>query len=319
VPFMEQELNGEETAIQQTGEKEPNSHAEHVAVPEETKQTTPQPKRYGFFLSIVTLIVFLVMIAVNALANILPINGLMTGDVSERYANLFAPAALTFSIWGLIYLLLAAFVVFQFFVPATEAGKKRLRWVQWLFILSSLANATWIFLWHYLLIPASVIAMLVILISLIVINQRLASQKLSGQEMILLRLPFSIYYGWITVATVANITALLVYLNWDGWGIGESLWTMLVLVVATIIALAVIGRNRDFAYGLVIVWAYVGILIKHLDPVKGFNGEHITVIVCVSICMGLVAAASFLALIGRRVRLVSRNKKEEVKGQNAST
>lgn len=316
---MEQAPNNEETVVQQTVEKDLNSHAEHIDVNEGANQAEPQPKRHGFFLSIITLIVFLVMITVNALANALPINGLMTGDVSDRYANLFAPTALTFSIWGLIYLLLAAFVVFQFFVPQTEAGKKRLQWAQWLFIVSSLANATWIFLWHYLLIPASVVAMLVILVSLIVINQRLASQKLSARERILLRLPFSIYFGWITVATVANITALLVDLDWNGWGIGEPLWTMLVLIVATIIALAVIGRNRDFAYGLVIVWAYIGILIKHLDPVKGFNGEYITVIVCVSICMGLVAAASFLALIGRSVRLVARSEKEEAKDQNIST
>jgi hypothetical protein len=268
-------------------------------------QSIVQP---GFGRSILVLIVLIVMVAVNAMANILPINNLSTGEISDAYPNLFAPAGLTFAIWGLIYLLLAAFTVFQFFQPKTEEAARRLKFVQLFFVISSLANAAWIFCWHYLLLPASLALMLVILISLIAINHRLAKEKLAANEWLFLRLPFSIYFGWITVATVANVTVLLVDLDWNRFGLNEPFWTIIILIVATIIALAVIGKNRDWAYGAVVVWAYAGILIKHLeaDLSKGFGGQYIMVIITVSICLGFVAAASFLSILGRKVRFVSK-------------
>ncbi|MDW7656368.1 MAG: tryptophan-rich sensory protein [Bacillota bacterium] len=277
---------------------------------EKSAQTQVRPKAQpGFGRSILVLIVLIVMIAVNAMANILPINNLTTGAISDDYfPNLFAPAGLTFSIWGLIYLLLAAFTVFQFFQPGNDAAAKRLKFVQLLFVISSIANAAWIFCWHYLLLPVSLVLMLVILVSLAVINHRMAKEKHAANEWLLLRLPFSIYFGWITVATVANVTALLVDIEWNRLGLSEPFWTVVILIIATAIALAVIGKNRDWAYGAVVVWAYAGILIKHLEPdlSQGFGGQYIMVIVTVSICLGFVAAASFLAILGRKVRFVTK-------------
>ncbi|NLE15624.1 MAG: tryptophan-rich sensory protein [Spirochaetales bacterium] len=260
------------------------------------------------------------MVAVNAMANILPINNLTTGEVSDNLPNLFAPAGLTFSIWGLIYLLLAAFTVFQFFRSQNEEAGRRLKFVQLFFVISSVANAAWIFCWHYLLLPVSLGLMLVILVSLVVINHRLARENLAAREWLFLRLPFSVYYGWITVATVANVTALLVNLNWNRFGLSEPFWTVIILVVATVIALAVIGKNRDWAYGAVVVWAYAGILIKHLEPDlnQGFGGQYIMVIVTVSICLGLVAAASLLSLVGRSVRLVSKSEADQKQKPDAT-
>ena len=113
-------------------------------------------------------------------------------------------------------------------------------------------------MWHYGLLPLSLILMLVILISLIIISFNLARKALPFRERLFLRLPFSVYFGWITVATVANVTALLVDLGWNGFGLAESTWTILILIVATLIALVVINRNRDWAYGAVVVWAYCG-------------------------------------------------------------
>lgn len=255
---------------------------------------------------ILILVVLIIMVGVNALANILPINNLTTGEVSDQLGNLFAPAGLAFSIWGLIYLLLAAFTVFQFFPPASVEAAGRLKQVRLYFTLSSLANAAWIFCWHYLALEASLVLMLVILICLILVNLKLGGKKLPFKEMLFLRLPFSIYFGWITVATVANVTALLVDLKWNRFGLSEAFWTVVTLVVATIIAVAVINRQKDWAYGAVVAWAYAGILIKHLDPLpEGFGGQHIGVIVTVSICLGFVAAASLLAVLGRTVRVVS--------------
>ena len=254
--------------------------------------------------AVLTLVILIVMVAVNAMANILPINGIGTGEVSDSYPNLFAPAGLTFAIWGVIYLLLALFVVFGFFTPSSKEAAGRLKLVRTFFIISSLANAAWIFMWHYGLLPLSLILMLVILVSLIIISSNLAGKALPFRERLFLRLPFSVYFGWITVATVANVTALLVDLGWDGFGIPESSWTIVILIIATLIALAVISKNRDWAYGAVVVWAYCGILIKHLDPVKGFGGQYTLVIITVSICLGFVAATTLLALIGQRIRLM---------------
>ena len=254
--------------------------------------------------AILTLVILIVMVAVNAMANILPINGVGTGEVSDSYPNLFAPAGLTFAIWGVIYLLLALFVVFGFFTPSSKEAAGRLKLVRTFFIISSLANAAWIFMWHYGLLPLSLILMLIILVSLIIVSTNLAGKPLPFRERLFLRLPFSVYFGWITVATVANVTALLVDLGWDGFGLSESSWTIVILIIATLIALAVISKNRDWAYGSVVVWAYCGILIKHLDPVKGFAGQYTLVIITVSICLGFVAATTLLALVGQRIKLM---------------
>lgn len=293
----------QEPGVQKPSQTEPEKPAQNQAQPE--MQARGQP---GFGRSILVLITLIIMVAVNAMANILPINNLTTGEISDAYPNLFAPAGLTFAVWGLIYLLLAAFTVFQFFQPKTEEAARRLKYVQLFFVISSVANTAWIFCWHYLLLPVSLGLMLVILICLIAINHRLAKEKLPAFEWLFLRLPFSIYFGWITVATVANVTALLVDLDWNRFGLSEPFWTIVILIVATLIALAVIGKNRDWAYGAVVVWAYAGILIKHLeaDLSKGFGGQYIMVIITVSICLGFVAAASFLSILGRQVRFVSK-------------
>lgn len=258
----------------------------------------------GLVWKLICLIVFLAMVIVNALASILPINGQDTGAISDSYPNLFAPAGITFAIWGLIYLLLGAFTIFQFLTARSPEAVKRLQWARIMFIVSSLANIGWIFCWHYLQILASLILMLVILVCLAVIHIKLTRVKMNPAEYLFLRLPFSVYFGWITVATVANVTTWLVSIGWDGWLFSEEMWTVIILVVATIVALAVITSRGSWAYGATLVWAYAGILIKHLDP-EAFASAYTAVIVTASICLGLLAAASILAVFGRKIRLSS--------------
>ncbi|MBN1275303.1 tryptophan-rich sensory protein [Candidatus Woesearchaeota archaeon] len=234
---------------------------------------------------------FLAVVVINGLANMLPINGVTTGGVSDSYPNLFTPAGLTFSIWGLIYLLLAGFVLFSLGV----FGKKRSAAadkVAWPFIISSLANIAWLFSWHYGLIWLSVVFMLCLLVSLIVIATRLRSLRLSPAERWLVRLPFSVYFGWITVATIANITVFLVSIGWGGFGLSEAFWTVLVLVVGALIGLWRSYVDRDVAYLLVFVWAYTGILVRHLSP-SGFAGEYGGVIVTLIVCLGV-----FVLMVG---------------------
>ncbi|MDN5314896.1 MAG: hypothetical protein PWP10_3646 [Clostridiales bacterium] len=251
---------------------------------------------------IIVLIAWMAMIVVNALANILPINGVGTGEVSDSYPNLFAPAGITFVIWGLIYTLLLVFTIYQFSTPSDEEATVRLGRVRFFFIISSLANIAWIFAWHYRQIAVSTILMLIILVCLIIIDGLGKKQQLTFREKLFVKLPFAVYFGWISVATVANITTLLVDLGWDGFGIADNTWMVVITIVATVIALTVVSTRMNWAYGAVFVWAYAGILIKHLDP-AAFNSQYIDVIITVSICLGLIAASSVLALFGRTLRV----------------
>lgn len=236
---------------------------------------------------IITAVTFLLMIVVNILANTLPINGQTTGEVSNSYPNLFAPAGITFAIWGLIYLLLAGFTLYLlgFFQGDSDDVKSDLlNKVGIVFSISSIANAAWIFAWHYNRIPLSMVLMAVILDCLIYINYLINNENLTSREKLFIGLPFSVYFGWITVATIANATTLLVSIGWDGFGLPEQFWTVVILIVGMLIGTATIIRNKDIAYGLVMLWAYAGILLKHVSE-SGFAGQYPAIIYTVIACM----------------------------------
>lgn len=250
-------------------------------------------------LGILNLMVFVVMVAVNALANILPIGGVNTGEVSDAYPNLFAPAAITFSIWGLIYFLLLLFVLYSIGAFGKKGGFAASRSASMPFIISSLANIAWIFSWHYRIIPLSLALMLVILISLMTAYVRIQKQSLSTAEKCFVRLPFSIYFGWITVATIANVTTFLVDIGWNGFGIAETAWMGVALIAALVIGAVTTLRYHDWAYGLVILWAFAGIYIKHISA-AGFNGQFPLVIYTVMAVFALQLAAEVAALVKQK-------------------
>jgi hypothetical protein len=214
---------------------------------------------YGNLLS------FILTIVVNSLANIIPLNGKTTGELSDSFPNLFVPAGYVFSIWGLIYILLAIFTISQALPKYRDEGI--IEKISYLFIISNLANSSWIVFWHFEIVFASLLVMLILLISLILVYSRLEIGKnsVSRNEKLFSHIPFSVYLGWITVATVANVTALLVFINWDGFGISEVVWTAIVISVATLITLILIFTRRDYAYALVPVWAFIGIALKQLN------------------------------------------------------
>lgn len=193
------------------------------------------------------------MFVVNILANVLPINGMTTGALSDAIPTYFTPAGYVFSIWGLIYLGIVAYVI-SMFTNFTDEDRKIYPWV----ILSSLANTAWIFLWHYKLIYVSVIAMVILLASLIAISLTLNKSK---KVSIFKTLPFNIYLGWISVATIANISAALYAANWNGFGISPEVWSAIMIIVATGLAVYSIFKKR-YTYSLVILWAVIGILVK---------------------------------------------------------
>jgi hypothetical protein len=244
-------------------------------------------------IKITVVVTYAVMIIMNALANILPINGMDTGAISDAYPNLFAPAGITFSIWGLIYFLLALYVLYQLGVLKSgtrEGNSNLLNRIGVLFSISSIANALWILAWHYQQLLLSLALMIVILVSLIAINLITRKAVLSGRERLFIRLPFSVYFGWITVATIANVTTLLVDIGWNGFGISESIWTIVILAVGATIGIATMFSFRDMAYGLVLIWAYGGILYKHISP-DGFDQAYIFVIIAAAICISLFVMA----------------------------
>lgn len=193
------------------------------------------------------------MFVVNILANILPINGMTTGALSDAIPTYFTPAGYVFSIWGLIYLGIVAYVI-SMFTNFTDEDRKIYPWV----IFSSLANTAWIFLWHYQLVYVSVIAMVIILASLIAISLILNKSK---KVSIFKTLPFNIYLGWISVASIANIAAALYLANWNGFGISPEVWSAIMILVATGLAIYSIFR-KTYPYSLVILWALIGILVK---------------------------------------------------------
>lgn len=251
---------------------------------------------------IMVVVTFLIMIAVNALANILPINGQTTGEVSNSYPNLFAPAAITFAIWGLIYLLLAAFTLYLlgFFQNFSDRIKANLlNKVGIVFSISSIANAAWIFSWHYNKIPLSMVLMAVILCCLILINCLIKDERLTTKEKLFISLPFSVYFGWITVATIANATTLLVSIGWDGFGISEPTWAVIIIIAGMLIGTATMIINKDIAYGLVLLWAYAGIYIKHTSE-NGFAGQYPAVIYTVIACMICFVIAEIYILYKRK-------------------
>jgi hypothetical protein len=203
-------------------------------------------------------------ILINGLANALPLNGLMTGEISDRFQVYFVPAGYVFSIWGLIYLGLIAYAVFQA-LPA-QRENPRLERIGYLFVLSCLANIAWLFLWHYEQFVLTILAMLALLGLLIAIYLLLGigkRQPISSGERWLVHLPFSIYLGWVTVATIANFTSALDYLQWGGWGVAPQVWAVIMLVVGTGVGFLMALRHGDIAYNLVLVWAFAGIAVKH--------------------------------------------------------
>lgn len=235
---------------------------------------------------LVVLLTFIIMVSINALANIVPFNQITTGEVSDYYGNLFAPAPITFAIWGLIYALLLIYTLYQLFVK-DEINQLLFDKIGYFFSLSSVLNAAWIICWHYDFMLATLVLMIAILICLIMIRRLIAKSNLEGLGKWLTQIPFSVYFGWITIATIANVTTYLVSIGWEGLGLSDTLWTVIILMVGLLIVTVTMLRFKDIVYGLVGVWAYTGILIKHVSA-EGFSGEYPLVIMTASIAITLL-------------------------------
>lgn len=206
---------------------------------------------------ILNLAFFTAMIVMNYLANALPINNKTTGQISDSIPNLFAPAGITFSIWGIIYLLLLVYCILQF----RDAHKVISIRIGWYFGFSCVLNAIWIVFWHYEKLPLSLIVMIGILAMLVLINVGIRDLPFG-----LIKAAFGIYLGWICIATIANVTALLVHYNWQGLGLSEETWTIIMISAGALIATVTLLRLNNPFLGLSVIWAFAGIILKrHYD------------------------------------------------------
>ncbi|WP_113929613.1 tryptophan-rich sensory protein [Bacillus sp. P14.5] len=200
---------------------------------------------------------YILVIVVNALAVTLPLNGQTTGEISNKLNVFFTPAGYVFSIWSVIYLLLGVWVIRQ--IPKKNRESEYYRTLSPYFVATCLLNSTWIFMWHYNYFGLSVIVMLGLLSTLILLYRRAEALSRGFFDM----LPFSVYIGWISVATVANISYYLTYIEWGAFGFGEAFWAIFLLAFS--LALAVYFRisKRDWIYPLVFVWATIGIGVNN--------------------------------------------------------
>jgi len=207
----------------------------------------------------------LLTLVMNGLANALPLNGKATGELSDLYPNLFVPAGLTFSIWGVIYLLLFGFVGFELVCAFRGRGHRAaLDAVGPWFFVSCLANSSWIVAWHWVRPGVALGLMLLLLASLLGMSLRLyaARNRRDGLARLLVDIPVSVYLGWISVATIANATALLVYAGHAELPPGPVFWTVTMITVATFLAALMSVLRRDRAFAAVVAWALLGIVIK---------------------------------------------------------
>lgn len=204
-------------------------------------------------------------LTVNILASTLPLNGQNTGEISDRFDVYFVPAGYVFAIWGIIYIGWIAFAVYQF-LPAQKENP-RLQNLGYLFALSGVFNAAWLFCWHYNQFGLSVIVMLALLATLIgsYLKLDVGRAPTSAVERWCVDIPFSVYLGWISVATVANVTSYLDFINWNGFGIPALTWAVIMIAVASLLGLLMALTRRDSGYLFVLVWSFVGIAISQAE------------------------------------------------------
>jgi hypothetical protein len=257
----------------------------------------------GLTVRVIAALSYVVMVAMNGLANALPLYGITTGAVSDAYFNLFAPAGLTFAIWGIIYVLLGGLVVVSFQIREHEVAFQR---VLWAFSVSSWANTLWVIFWHQQAIVITLGLILVVFGSLwfavVTLNRLTASARFIKWIVV----PLQVYVAWITVAVIANTTTALVSLGFDGFGVDPAWWTMAVMIVGALVAVLSAKTLRSTAILAVFTWAYFGILLKHVSVNPGFNYAYPGVIVTASAALAAFVFA-WLGLYQQRLdRLKTR-------------
>jgi hypothetical protein len=256
---------------------------------------TPSPasNKSTLFLPWLTLAAIVSTFVVNVLSNIYPLNGMNIGDISNtEFADvLITPANYAFAIWGVIYLGLFGFGIYQL-LPA-QRSREPLNTIRAWVIVACVAQIAWVYLFLMRFFWGSVVAMLAILISLIGVYLQRPQLERSRGDRWLIKVPFSIYLGWISVATVVNVATALYSVNWTGGGISPQIWTVAMLVVSGAIALILLWQRYDIAFAGVLIWAAVAIALRHTTfPLIAWSAW------AVAIGLGIVVAISTFLPLG---------------------
>ncbi len=248
---------------------------------------------------ILNILGFIGVLVMNYLANALPLGGRSTKEVSDMFASLFTPAPFTFAIWGVIYLLLAVFIVVQSkgLLQKDQPPNDVVEAIGPWFFINCLANMSWLLAWHHLKIGLSFCIIVVMLYSLIAIYQRLQIGRFQPPARIKygVHLPFSIYLGWLTVATIANASAFLLAMHWEGFGIAPRYWTVYMLMVGTFLGLLLLFRRKDIGFALVLIWAFFGIYVAVNE------NEKPSLIANAAAAFAVLLALGIIIKIGRRL------------------
>lgn len=246
-------------------------------------------------LAIANTIALLLTIVINYISNSGLLNGNTMKTISDKYANYFTPAGYAFSIWGLIYLGLLGFVVYTAAgLNKEQQGGSVLLQVKWWFVVSCLANSLWVVAWLYDYIGLSVVLMAVIFISLlnIIISTGAVVEGASLKKYLLVFAPFSLYFGWISVAFIANMAAYLTATGWDGWGISAINWTVIMIAVAGLVNIFVIWTRNLYLFGAVGIWAILAIAASNEVSLIINTCYAVAVVLAIVIIIRLLAAGN---------------------------
>ncbi len=235
-------------------------------------------------------VAFAVTLAMNALANWLRLGGTTTGEVAERYLNLYTPAALTFAIWGVIYLLMAVFTVRQW----TDAFLRDR--VGWLFTAGCVLNTLWLLAWHFEWLGLSVVLIAALLWTLVQIELRLGGACRGHWTRTLSCAGFDLYCGWIIAAAIGCAATWLTQIGWNGFGLPESVWTVAVLVLGALIAAAFVLQKDRPLVGAAVIWAYLGVILRQLSP-DGFAGKYPAVVITAAAGAAVIAVTVLAVLV----------------------
>ena len=239
------------------------------------------------------LLAFASMILVNVLAETMRLGNSTTGEIAERYLNLFTPAGFTFAIWGVIYALLAVFVFRQWNDLSLRGN------VGWLFVGSCVLNAGWLVAWHEELLGLAVVIIAGLLLTLLAIEDRLGGSLGGGTAQTLVRAGFDLYCGWIISATIGSAATWLTQIGWNGFGLSEAFWTVVVTLFGAAVTTAFVVQKKRALVGAAVIWAYIGILTRQLSA-TGFNGRYPAVVAAAAFGIAAITVSILSALFAPR-------------------
>ncbi|MFX0054169.1 MAG: hypothetical protein ACFFAD_04520 [Candidatus Hermodarchaeota archaeon] len=240
-------------------------------------------------LQVVNIFAIIITIVVNALAEIIPINGVTSNVISDSYPSLFTPPGYVFSIWSVIYTLLIVFMIYQALPSQRNAAYLKPTGV--FFVLGGIINNSWLIVFHYAYEQPGIYVFTPILIGLFLVLMLYTYVKLEIgvvnvplKQKIAVHLPISVYAGWISLAVIANIASVLNVIIPGIPIAAQELWTALVILVALVITMLMLAIRRDAAYGLVVIWATVGIATKQsVFPIIYFTAIGTALIIALAI------------------------------------